>query len=149
MPGIPVVTKQSQRTYKPAVGVTVIGGQLVEGRASARIGPAVAGSLRCLGVAVGDATAPESLVTGAVAQGGRQVVNAAPLATLVAVVSGGAEVPVTYAAPAAFGELLIAAANGQVTPAGAAPDARTIVGRCTEPNGVAGAGQVGLARITC
>ena len=33
-----------------------------------------------------------------------------------------------------------------LTPAGATPDARTIVGRCTEPGGVA-AGAVGLAWI--
>jgi hypothetical protein len=56
------------------------------------------------------------------------------------------ETLVTYAGAATFGQLLIAAANGQVTPAGAAPDVRTIVGRCTAPAGV-GAGAVGLIRL--
>ena len=46
----------------------------------------------------------------------------------------------------ALNDPLVAAANGQVTPAGATPDARTIVGRCTNPGGVA-AGAVGLMRI--
>jgi hypothetical protein len=36
--------------------------------------------------------------------------------------------------------------TGGVAPAGATPDARTIVGECAEPGGVA-AGAVGLARI--
>ena len=51
-----------------------------------------------------------------------------------------------YAAAANFGDALICAANGQVTPAGATPDARQIVGKCTAPNGV-GIGAVGLMRI--
>lgn len=146
MAGIPQVTKTGPRTYVPAVGTTIVGGQLVEARAAGRIGPAAAGSLKVLGVALTDAQAPESLVTTSALVGGRQVLNMAPLPTRVAVAYGGIEVPVTYSAAATFGDLLVATANGQVGPAGATPDARTIVGRCTEPNGVVSAGQVGLMR---
>lgn len=60
---------------------------------------------------------------------------------------GGAEVPVVYSAAAAFGDPLVITAGGQVAPAGATPAGGTIVGKCTSPNGVAGAGQVGLVRI--
>lgn len=147
MAGIPVVTSGKARTGIPAVGVTVTGGQCLEGRAGSRIGPAAAGSLKFMGVALYDATSPEAVVTSPTLVGGRQVLNAAPLATEVAMAGVGDEVPVTYAAAATFGDRLICAANGQVTPAGAAPDARTIVGKCTQPAGVAGAGQVGLMRI--
>ena len=54
----------------------------------------------------------------------------------VAVAYAGTEVPVQYSANAAFGDKLVATANGTVAPAGATPDARTIVGICTEPAGV-------------
>ena len=102
-----------------------------------------------LGVAITDANSPEDVNTAlgtATMSGGRPVVNMAPFPTNVAVVSHGSEVPVVYAAAANFGDALICAANGQVTPAGATPDARQIVGKCTAPNGV-GIGAVGLMRI--
>lgn len=147
MPGIPQVTKTGPRTYVPAAGVAVTAGQLVEARAGGRIGPAAAASVVSLGVALQDAIAPEDLVTTATTTGGRSVLNTAVLPQNVAVAFGGVETTVTYAAAATFGQSLIAAANGQVTPAGAAPDARTLVGICTAPGGVA-AGAVGLMRIT-
>jgi hypothetical protein len=147
MPGIPQVTRTGPRTYVPASGVSVLAGQLVEARAGGRIGPAAAGSTVCLGVALQDAIAPEDLVTTAATVGNRSVLNTAVLPQNVAVAYGGVEVQVTYAAAATFGQSLIAAANGQVTPAGATPDARTLVGICTAPGGV-GIGAVGLMRIT-
>jgi hypothetical protein len=144
MPAIPQVTKGGPRTYVPASGVSVTGGQVVEARAGGRIGPAAAGSFVCVGVALQDAIAPEDLVTTATTVGGRSVLNTAVLPQNVAVVCDpGTEVTVVYAAAATFGQLLVAAANGQVTPAGATPDARTIIGRCTAPAGV-GVGAVGL-----
>ncbi len=139
------VTKTGPRTYTPAADAVITGGQLVEGRAGSRIGVAVAGSLVVLGVALTDATSPELISTTPTLVNGRQVLNAALSPTRVAVAYGGDEVPVTYAAIATFGQKLIAAANGQVTPAGITPDARTIVGTCTAPAGVA-AGAVGLMR---
>jgi hypothetical protein len=147
MPGIPQVTRTGPRTYVPASGVSVLAGQLVEARAGGRIGPAAAGSTVCLGVALQDAIAPEDLVTTAATVGNRSVLNTAVLPQNVAVAYGGVEVQVTYAAAATFGQSLIAAANGQVTPAGATPDARTLVGICTAPGGV-GIGAVGLMRVT-
>jgi hypothetical protein len=53
-----------------------------------------------------------------------------------AVAYAGDEVPVQYSANASFGDKLVATANGKVAPAAANPDARTIVGICTEPLGV-------------
>lgn len=146
MPTIPVVTKTGPRTYTPADGEFIQGGQLVEGRAGQRVGVAAAGSARVLGVALYDAIAPEDVVTDPTIVQGRPVLNMAPLPSKLAVVYGGDEVPVVYAAAAAFGDKLVAAANGQVTPAAASADARTIVGTCTAPAGVSGAGVVGLMR---
>ncbi len=141
------VTKTGPRTYVP--GEAILGGQLVEARAVVggigRIGVAAAGSFKVLGVALTDATTPELRTTTPTTVNGRPLLDAAQLPVNVAVAYGGDEVPVTYAAAAAFGDKLIAAALGQVTPAGIDPDARSVVGTCTAPLGVA-AGAVGLMR---
>lgn len=147
MPGTPVVSNGGPRTYVAAAGTTITSGTFVEGRAGGRIGTAAAGSVRWLGVALQDAIAPEQLVTTAVTNGGRPVLNMTTLPQNVAVAFGGAEVTVVYSAAAAFGDPLVITAGGQVAPAGATPAGGTIVGKCTSPNGVAGAGQVGLVRI--
>lgn len=138
MVAIPQVRKTGPKSYPAAEAIA--GGQLVEGRAASVAGVAAAGSTRVLGVALNDAVAGP-VVTTPVAG----VLNTAPTDTRVNVAHG-EEVPVTYAAAAAFGDPLVAAAAGAVTPAGAVPDARTIVGRCTVPAGVA-AGAAGLAWI--
>ena len=145
MPGVVPATKSGSRTYIPAADATIAGGQVVEARAGGRIGAAGAGSLKVLGVALTDAIGPELLSTSPTMVNGRPVL-VVPLPTAVAVVSSGIEVPVTYAAAASFGDKLIAAANGQVTPAGADPDYRTVVGVCTQPDGVPSAGVTGLMR---
>ena len=121
----------------------VKGGQLVEAR-SAGVGVAAAGSLKVLGVARTDAipTATSQDLTNAL---GASVLNLSPVSPYVAV-GRGAFYPVTFTAAAAFGDKLIAAANGQVTPAGATPDARTIIGYCAALGGVA-LGAVGMAFI--
>ena len=137
-PAIPQVRKTGPKSYLALEAV--VGGQLVEGRVGAAgVGVAAAGSVRVQGVALNDAVA--ALVTEPV----NGVLDTAPTGTRVNVGTG-VDVPVTYAAAAEQGDALIAAANGQVTPAGVTPDARTIVGRCTEPGGVA-AGAVGMAWI--
>lgn len=148
MVGVPIVTKTGPKTFVPASGEAIRGGLLVEARAAGRIGAAAAGSFVVLGVALNDAQAPEQLVTTPTVDAqGRNVLNAAQFPTIVSVAYGGDEVNVTYAANAAFGQKLIAAAAGTVTPAGATPDARTIVGTCTEPLGVVvGTNPVGLMR---
>lgn len=133
---------------------TIKGGQLVEARAGGKVGVAADGSTKVLGVATKDATPPASAQSTDVF--GNTVTNVTEVTEFVAV-GHAAEYPVTYAVAAAFGELLAAAANGQVRPFYATdpdatgalvadPGAQVIVGRCTEPAGVA-AGAVGLARI--
>ncbi|QDK02219.1 scaffolding protein [Gordonia phage Samba] len=149
MPGIVQVTQGGPKTFTPADNQVIKGGQLVEARTGGRIGVAAAGSFKVLGVALTDAVAPEDFPGANGTDGiGRPVVSLAPIPTTVAVAYAGTEVKVTYAADATFGDKLIAAANGQVTPAGATPDARTIVGICTEPAGVdVSEKAVGLIRL--
>lgn len=150
MSAVSQVTKTGPRTYTPAE--PIIGGQVVEARPAGRIGVAAAGSVHVLGVALTDAQSPDAFQANPVIINGRPVLNAAILPHVVGVAFAGIEVPVTYAVAALFGDRLVAAANGQVTPAptGTAtapttPDARTIVGICTAPAGVA-AGAVDLMR---
>ncbi|GAA5154765.1 hypothetical protein GCM10023340_38840 [Nocardioides marinquilinus] len=138
MPAIPIRRKHGGRSY--AAAETIVGGQLVEGRAASKAGVAAAGSVKVLGVARNDAVA--TLVVEPV--GG--VLDTAPLGTRVGVEKN-VEVPVKYAAAANFGDKLIAASAGRVTPAGATPDARTIVGECTQPGGVTVVDSVALAWI--
>jgi len=147
MSGIPQITKTGPASYTPASGETIHGGVLVEARSGGRIGVAAAASVHVLGVALFDAIAPEQVNTSTTTDSlGRPVLTAVAIPTTVAVAYGGVEVKLTYSAAANFGDLLVATANGQVAPAAATPDVRTIVGRCTEPAGVAAAG-VGRARI--
>lgn len=121
----------------------VVGGQLVEARsatlhnaAQRPVGVAAAGSLVVVGVALLDAQPDDTALSGV-------PLYPLPKATSVAIEG---DVPVTYAASATYGQFLIAAANGQVTPAGATPDMRTVVGKCSQAGGVA-SGQVGRMRI--
>lgn len=135
-------TKTGPRSYTP--GEAVNGGQVLEGHTgNDRAWVAGAGSLRVLGVALTDAVNPEAISQTPATVNGRPVLNAALLPDSVAVADSGIETEVTYAAAAQFGDRLIAAAGGNVTPAGATPDARTIVGKCSQPGGVA-AGARGL-----
>lgn len=118
----------------------LVGGQLVEARPLGALpgkracGVAAAGSLLVAGVAQDDISATAGSIQG-------PKVGDEHAETVLAY----GEVPVTFAAAAAAGQALIAAANGQVTPAGATPDARTVIGFCRS-NAVA-AGAVGLAFI--
>lgn len=151
MGAIPQVRKTGPKSY-PCVQATT-GGQLVEGRAtgSGGVGPAADGSAKVLGVALNDA------VTTLVTEPVNGVLDTAPLGTRVNVAKN-VEVPVTYAEAAAFGDKLVAAANGQVRPwraadpdgagpLGADTDFRTIVGECVELGGVAAGGTVAMAWI--
>lgn len=144
MPQVPEVTRSGPRTYE--VAEAVIGGQVVEGRASSLIGVAGAGSVKHLGVALGDAVPRSSISTTPSLVNGRYLLGAVAIPYEVSVAYSGEEVPVVYAAQANFGDPLICAAAGQVVPAGANPDGRTIVGKCTAPAGVA-SGATGLMRI--
>lgn len=145
MPGIPQVTKGGPKTFIPADNAFIRGGRVVEAVAGGRIQEAGAASVVALGVALTDAIAPEDVNTQATTDAqGRPVLNTVVLPTSVAVAYGGTEVPVTYAANAAFGQKLICAANGTVTPG---TTAGQVVGICTEPGGVTVASNpVGLMR---
>ena len=147
MAGISQVTQGGPKTFTPASGETILGGLLVEARAGGRVGVAAAASTKVLGVALTDALAPEQFPPANTTDAlGRTVVAAVPIPTTVAVAYGGTEVRVKYSAAANFGDKLVATAAGTVGPAGATPDARTIVGVCTEPAGV-DANATGLIRI--
>jgi len=97
------------------------------------IGNAAAGSLVVVGVAIDDVPASAAYV------GGKYV----GLGHEMTVFSGGF-VQVVFAATTTEGQRLIAAANGQVTPAGASPDARTIIGHA---DSAVAAGAVGIMYI--
>ncbi len=149
MAGTVQVTQGGPKTFTPADNQVVKGGRLVEAVTGGRIKHAAAESVKALGVALTDAVAPEDFPAANTTDPfGRPIVSAVPYPTNVAVAYGGVEVKAEYAADAAFGDPLIAAADGKLTPAGATPDARTIVGRCTAPAGVdVSENAFGLARI--
>lgn len=129
------IRRHADKSYPVKAAVT--GGQVVEGTVDSgvdKVQAAGAGSLVVLGVAYNDAS-PDDTSTGS-------AVNVNPLPTAVTV--GNGEFYVTYAAAATVGQALIAAANGQVTPAGATPDARTVIGYCTATTA---SGAVGPAYI--
>lgn len=147
MSGIAQFTQGGPRTFVPASGETILGGQLVEARGAGRIGVAAAASTKVLGVALTDAVAPEGFPPANTTDVlGRPVVSAVPIPTSVAVAYAGTEVKVKYSAAANFGDKLVATAAGTVAPAAATPDARTIVGVCTEESGVA-VNATGLIRL--
>lgn len=114
----------------------ILGGQLVELRSGTRtVGVAAAGSVVCAGVALHDVPASRATVQGPAVGDGFE------LTVITNVV-----IAVTFAAAATRGQRLIVAASGQVTPAGATPDARTVVGWCFDDS--VGIGNVGLMRVT-
>lgn len=121
----------------------IVGGQLVEWRdittkpGLRACGVAGAASLVVAGVALHDIRAAASSVQD------RAVVDKEHALT---VVSYGI-VPVVFAAAATRGQSLIAAAAGKVTPAGATPDARTVIGWCAQDSVAGGGSTVGLAFI--
>ena len=148
MAGIVQITQGGPRTFTPAVGVTVRGGQFVEQRDDGRIQPAGAASIRTVGVALTDGMAPEDVNNAATLNGfGRPVLVAVPVPTHVAVAYSDTEVYVTAAAAVKPGQRVICAANGQVTPAGAGPASDQVVGICTDEAGIA-SGAIGRVRIT-
>lgn len=136
MSGVPIVFKAGPKTYTPADNTVVVGGDVIAAGATAgRCIIAGAAALNVVGIALNDAIAPEDVVTAP--SGTPPVLAVVPQPTKVAVAYGGMEVDgVTYTADCAEGLALIAAANGDVSPAGATPDARTIIGWCAEPGGV-------------
>jgi hypothetical protein len=106
------------------VNVAVARGQLVmPDSTTGKIKPATAAAATVLGVARDDA-APE---------GSGSSTNFGTLRPEVAVFQAPYTVKVTFAADTTFGQKVIAAASGQVTPGVVAGQ---VVGYCVEPNGV-------------
>lgn len=141
-----VIPRYERGPVTREVAETVIGGQLVEARAAGKIGKAAANSKVVLGVATKDATPRATNQNTVDPITGLTMVNLTNITEHVAV-GRGAFYPVTFAAAAAFGQKLKAAANGQVTPFVSGTDTEDmIVGRCEEALGVS-SGAVGLAFI--
>lgn len=135
MSGVAIVLKEGPKTYTPADNSTIKGGDVVVAAAGSRIAVAGAAAVNVLGIALNDGIAPEDVTSAA--SGDPLTLVAVPANTKVAVAYGGMEVSgVTFTADCAEGLALVAAANGDVSPAGATPDARTVIGWCAEPGGV-------------
>lgn len=121
------------------VSVLVIGGQLVVPDASpaTTVSVAGAGAVNVIGVAGSDAS-PIVSQAGNTTTYGDPLVDISALPDYTGVYCGPVDIHVTYAANAAFGQLLKSAALGQVTPwvSGTDTNPATIVGRCTQPGGV-------------
>ncbi len=131
MPGHPFYTLGGSDTVE--VSVAVAAGQGVEvtpgtgtGGVPGKVRPWSAGSTTRVGIAQ---------IAG-VPEGGNAVNNLAPLPRHISVQRAPVGTRMQYAAAAGWRDPLIAAANGQVTPAGGSPDPLTIVGYCDEPAGV-------------
>jgi hypothetical protein len=136
MPGLVPYVRQGPVTYQ--VISTVLGGQLVMPDTGGAVKTCTALAATCLGVALHDAGVRTS-------QDAQNPANIAQNPDYVAV-GYGIDIRVTYNTATAFGALLAADATGQVQTI-AANVFGTVVGRCTEPLGVAGAATVARARI--
>lgn len=120
----------------------IYGGQLVQYNSIANpatdltVIPAAANSLRCLGVAGNDA-APIATQTGAANTYGEPLIDLSVLTDYVSVYYGHVDIWAWYSIATIQGNLVICAANGTLGPAGGAPPADQVVGKCTHPGGVA------------
>jgi hypothetical protein len=137
MPGAHRFTQFGPDTYEVSAPVT--GGQLVEpDGTTGKVKPASANTLHCLGVALTDAepvgTNPTSPLNISWAQ------------PQVAVGYGPGTYDLVFAGAVNFGQLVVAANNGQVDLAPDDASGYTIVGRCVQPGNVA-AGGVGRVRL--
>jgi hypothetical protein len=147
MSGVLPTHERGPMSYQAAANLA--GGMLVikSGSNASTITYAGANALNVLGVCGDDAYpqpgTPPSYGTGAL---GNPLAVSQPLPWVR--VYRNCEMRVTYAGNADFGDLLVAAASGQVAAMGTALDPRQIVGRCTEPGGVTGgAGTVARAWV--
>jgi hypothetical protein len=147
MTGVTPTHKSGPDSYQ--VSATVYGGSLViaDDSSATTVSTAGAGAISVLGVAGNDAS-PVVSQAGNLNSYNAPIVDASFLDDYTAV-HHGCDISVTYAAAATFGQLLKAAATGQVTPwvSGTDTNPATIVGRCTQPGGVAAGSTVARARI--
>lgn len=144
MPAVTNLFEHGPITY--TVSASTSGGQLVAAQSDGTVAPAAADSTAVLGVAVKNAEPSDAGASSTTAYG-EDVVDVSWPRPEVAVAYRGVY-RVTYAAAASFGDLLVAAASGQVTPYTAGTSTfDQIVGRCVETGGVAAAGDRGKTMI--
>lgn len=121
----------------------IIGGQLVEAvsggtaEENARIRVTTGVSATCLGVAVGDASAPDFANPNTTDAWGNPTVNHGLNPPNEVAVANQGVWDLTAAGAVAFGQLVTSAANGAVAALGGTPVVGTVVGRCVEPAGIA------------
>lgn len=141
MAGVRPVFEKGPITYLAttiANGGNITGGQLVEpDGTTGKIKVATADSAACLGVATGNASASDFSNADTTDTWGNTVVNAQFPPNEVAVAYQGVW-KLTATGAIAFGALVACAANGTVKTIGAGVFG-TVVGRCVEPGGIAGA----------
>lgn len=137
MPGHPFYTVGGTDTVEVSVPVAKGQGVEVDPSNPGKVRPWSAGSTRRVGVAwVGGAPPSSNAYNNMAPQRPHITVQRAPIGTRM-----------QYASAAAWRQPLIAAANGQVTPAADdTVDAAQLVGYCDEPAGVT-AGQVGRVEL--
>jgi hypothetical protein len=124
----------------------IYGGQLVQpnnltpGTTDLSVKVGLAASVNILGVAGNDANVI-AVQTGAANTYGQPLIDISVLTDYVSVYYGGVDIWVWYSGAVNPGNLLLAGATGTVVTAGVAPAADQVIGRCTNPGGVA-AGQL-------
>ncbi len=133
------------------VSAAVTAGQLViaDGSSATTVSPAGANAINVLGVATTNAApVPDQSSSTDSLAGGAPLLDISYVSDYVSVAHG-CDMLVTYAASATFGQLLKTAASGQVTPwvDGSDTHPAYIIGRCTQPGGVASGSTVARARI--
>jgi hypothetical protein len=150
MPGVLPHYRTGPDSYQ--VSALVLGGQLVipDAGPATTVSVAGAGAINVLGVAGNDASpvVSQAAFTDQYA-GSAPLVDLSVLPDYAAVYHGPVDIRVTYAAAAAFGQLLKSAASGQVTPWVSGTDTlpATIIGRCTQPGGVLAGATVARMRL--
>lgn len=149
MSGVRPYLCEGPETYEVSAAVT--GGQGVEPDTSAgnagKVKPWAAGTVKGLGVAETDAQ-PSTNTFGSGSTGYGSAFVDVSVPSNETAVRGDGVYYMTYAAAANFGDLLIAAANGQVTTYTNATTSTydKVIGRCVEPLGV-GVGASGRVRL--
>jgi|SRR4051812_17364119 hypothetical protein len=136
MSGIKPVLEFGPLTF--SANVNVNGGQLVEPDAGKPgfIKPATAGTIHCLGVAIGDAAGlPTPNQNGTDAWGNPTYMAQLPPNEVAVAVHGVFRLLASGAI--AFGDYVITGANGVVVSGGATPNPLQVVGRCVDPAGIA------------
>jgi hypothetical protein len=125
------------------VSTLIFGGQLDEyttqtaGTTDLTVKPCTAASVACLGVS-GDDGNVLATQTGAANTYGQPQIDISVLPDYVPVYFGGVDIWVWYSAQVTPGQLIIATANGTVGPFSGTTYSQ-ILGRCTNPGGVASA----------